>query len=108
MSALPKKPTRDPTSSSYSMGSAQKRHERVRKWTKNVNLFGNDFIIVPINQNFHWNLIIICFPGLIIDLGSARAQAQRRRNESNETTQVIQSWSKGTFTLKFKIEDVFY
>ena len=90
------------------MGSAQKRHEHVRKWTKNVNLFGNDFIIVPINQNFHWYLVIICFRGLILDLGSARAQAQRRRNESNETTQVIQSWSKGTFTLKFKIEDVFY
>ncbi|XP_056631057.1 uncharacterized protein LOC130441410 isoform X1 [Diorhabda sublineata] len=43
---------------------AQKRHARVKKWTKNVNIFEKDFIIVPINENAHWFLAIICFPGM--------------------------------------------
>ncbi|XP_049821770.1 uncharacterized protein LOC109596804 isoform X3 [Aethina tumida] len=43
---------------------AQKRHARVKNWTKNVNLFEKDFVIVPINENAHWFLAIICFPGM--------------------------------------------
>lgn len=49
----------DPT-----LSAAQKRHARVKTWTKNVNLFEKDFVIVPINENAHWFLAIICFPGL--------------------------------------------
>jgi sentrin-specific protease 7 len=44
---------------------AQKRYERVKKWTKNVNLFEKDFIIIPVNENLHWFLAIICYPGLM-------------------------------------------
>lgn len=29
---------------------AAKRHARVQKWTKNVNIFEKDFIIIPINE----------------------------------------------------------
>lgn len=43
---------------------AQKRHERVKNWTKGVNLFEKDFIIIPINEQSHWFLAIICFPSL--------------------------------------------
>lgn len=43
---------------------AQKRHARVSNWTKNVNIFEKDFIIVPINEQSHWFLAIICFPNL--------------------------------------------
>lgn len=43
---------------------AQKRHERVKNWTKHVNIFEKDYIIVPINQQSHWFLAIICFPSL--------------------------------------------
>lgn len=43
---------------------AQKRHARVQNWTKNVNLFDKDFIIIPINEQSHWFLAIICFPKL--------------------------------------------
>ncbi|KAL9928467.1 sentrin-specific protease 7-like isoform 1-T1 [Glossina fuscipes fuscipes] len=42
----------------------EKSYVRVRNWTKNVNLFEKDFIIVPINENSHWFLAIICFPSL--------------------------------------------
>ncbi|KAJ4701455.1 putative Cysteine proteinases superfamily protein [Melia azedarach] len=36
---------------------------RVRKWTRKVDLFGKDYIFIPVNFNLHWSLIIICHPG---------------------------------------------
>ncbi|VVC99429.1 unnamed protein product [Leptidea sinapis] len=47
-----------------SLTPAQKRHARVKTWTKNVNIFDKDFIVVPINENCHWFVAIICFPTL--------------------------------------------
>lgn len=43
---------------------SQKRHARVKNWTKSVNLFEKDYIIIPINEQSHWFLAIICFPAL--------------------------------------------
>jgi hypothetical protein len=34
---------------------ADRRHGRVRRWTKSVNIFEKDFIIVPINKKSHWS-----------------------------------------------------
>ncbi|KAL0797573.1 hypothetical protein Bca101_052747 [Brassica carinata] len=36
---------------------------RVRKWTRKVDMFGKDYIFVPVNFSLHWSLIIICHPG---------------------------------------------
>lgn len=30
---------------------AKSRHNRVKKWTKNVNIFEKDFIFIPINES---------------------------------------------------------
>ncbi|KAG0699699.1 Sentrin-specific protease 7 [Chionoecetes opilio] len=46
------------------LSAAEKRHARVRSWTKTVDIFSKDFIIIPINEHAHWFLAIICFPGL--------------------------------------------
>nr|CAD7392508.1 unnamed protein product [Timema cristinae] len=43
----------------------KRRHNRVFKWTKKVNIFEKDFIIIPVNQDQHWYLVTICFPGLL-------------------------------------------
>jgi hypothetical protein len=32
----------------------------VQKWTRNVDLFSHDYVIVPINESAHWYLAIIC------------------------------------------------
>ncbi|EFA03603.1 hypothetical protein TcasGA2_TC013691 [Tribolium castaneum] len=53
-----------PTEIDPNLSPAQKRHSRVKTWTKNVNIFEKDFIIVPINENCHWFLAIICFPNM--------------------------------------------
>uniref|UniRef100_A0A3B5KRN4 Ubiquitin-like protease family profile domain-containing protein n=1 Tax=Xiphophorus couchianus TaxID=32473 RepID=A0A3B5KRN4_9TELE len=41
----------------------KRKHNRVKTWTRHVNLFQKDFIFVPINEA-HWYLAVICFPGL--------------------------------------------
>lgn len=42
----------------------------VEKWTRSVDLFSYDYIVVPINQDAHWYVAIICnLPSL--ELGSA-------------------------------------
>lgn len=46
------------------MTASQKRHARVKNWTKSVNLFEKDFVIIPINEQSHWFLAIVCFPAL--------------------------------------------
>ncbi|KAG7465830.1 hypothetical protein MATL_G00157880 [Megalops atlanticus] len=42
----------------------KKKHNRVKTWTRHVDLFHKDFIFVPINESAHWYLAVICFPGL--------------------------------------------
>lgn len=54
-------PVGDPTIAS---AAALERHERVKNWTKQVDLFDKDFVFVPVNENNHWYLAVICFPGL--------------------------------------------
>ncbi|CAL8285175.1 unnamed protein product [Gadus morhua 'NCC'] len=40
------------------------RHQRVKTWTRHVDIFTKDFLFVPVNQEAHWYLLVICFPGL--------------------------------------------
>lgn len=41
----------------------------VEKWTRSVNLFNYDYVVVPINQSAHWYVAVICnLPSL--ELGS--------------------------------------
>uniref|UniRef100_A0A7N8XQF3 Si:dkey-100n23.3 n=1 Tax=Mastacembelus armatus TaxID=205130 RepID=A0A7N8XQF3_9TELE len=42
----------------------QRRHQRVRTWTRHVDIFDKDFLFVPVNQEAHWYLVVICFPGM--------------------------------------------
>ncbi|XP_041928777.1 sentrin-specific protease 6 isoform X2 [Alosa sapidissima] len=41
----------------------KRRHDRVKSWTRHVDLFEKDFLFVPINTSAHWFLAIVCFPG---------------------------------------------
>lgn len=56
--------TRRVTDKDQKLTAAQKRYQRVSKWNKDVDLFKKDFIIIPINEQSHWFLAIICFPRL--------------------------------------------
>ncbi|TYI94867.1 hypothetical protein E1A91_D02G235800v1 [Gossypium mustelinum] len=37
--------------------------ERVRKWTRKVDIFAKDYIFIPVNYSLHWSLIVICHTG---------------------------------------------
>lgn len=43
-------------------------YDAVSRWTKNINLFSRDFVVVPVNENLHWYLAIICnLPAFVAD-----------------------------------------
>lgn len=58
--------SRPPRGTQYArpLSAAEKQHARIEKWTKGINIFEKDFIVVPIVKNEHWFLAIICFPGM--------------------------------------------
>ncbi|KAL0336154.1 UNVERIFIED_CONTAM: Ubiquitin-like-specific protease 1D [Sesamum radiatum] len=35
---------------------------KFRRWWKGVNIFEKAYIFLPINENLHWSLVIICIP----------------------------------------------
>jgi hypothetical protein len=55
-----------PIEDNVNLSPAEKRYERVRRWTKKVNIFDKDFVIVPINEHSHWFVAVICYPGLVL------------------------------------------
>ncbi|KKK13695.1 hypothetical protein ARAM_000827, partial [Aspergillus rambellii] len=59
----------------------------VQKWTRSVDLFSYDYIVVPINENAHWYVAIICnlpyLPGILDD--NPAGAATRSTSEVKET-----------------------
>jgi Ulp1 family protease len=39
-------------------------YQKVCKWTKNVDVFAMDYLLIPIHDAAHWSLAIICHPGV--------------------------------------------
>ena len=62
-------PTKPSKYASYendpSLKPEEKRFRRVKGWTKNVNLFEKNIVVIPICENKHWYLIIAVKPGHI-------------------------------------------
>nr|XP_033339479.1 sentrin-specific protease 7-like [Megalopta genalis] len=71
--------------SNVPLSPAAKRHVRVQKWSKNVNIFEKDFVIIPINEHAHWFLAIICFPGLVGEVSTNRTHSSE--NNIRKTVQ---------------------
>uniref|UniRef100_A0A3B4A736 Ubiquitin-like protease family profile domain-containing protein n=1 Tax=Periophthalmus magnuspinnatus TaxID=409849 RepID=A0A3B4A736_9GOBI len=63
----------------------QKRYQRVRTWTRHMDIFSKDFIFVPVNQEAHWYLVVICFPGLEEPKTETLSPGQDATNESDLT-----------------------
>ena len=79
----------------------QRRHEKVKPWTKEVNIFEKDFVVVPINENDHWFLCIICYPGLAQPITMEGGEpckvprSQRERMERRKAIKEIRASMKG-------------
>ncbi|KAG8710565.1 hypothetical protein FRC08_016995 [Ceratobasidium sp. 394] len=63
-------------------------YESVKRWTTGVDLFKKKYIVVPINERFHWYLAIICFPSHVLRAPPVKApqRAKRARSCSSRTT----------------------
>ncbi|KAJ8350772.1 hypothetical protein SKAU_G00259020 [Synaphobranchus kaupii] len=76
---------KDNVSEETSVFSAQhRRHQRVRTWTRHVDIFSKDYLFVPVNQEAHWYLVVICFPGLL-DPQSERWSRQNFQDTATRT-----------------------
>ena len=47
-------------------------YQLVKSWTKNVDIFEKDFLIIPIHKAIHWSLVIIVRPGLLMNPQQAK------------------------------------
>ena len=60
-------------------GDEKKGYDMVRKWTKNVDIFEKEFLVIPINFSNHWSLAVVVRPGLCMysfqDPGEGENQA---------------------------------
>ncbi|MCJ1310533.1 hypothetical protein MMC25_004197 [Agyrium rufum] len=41
-------------------GKSRINYDAVRKWTRNINIFDFDYLVIPINEAAHWYVAIIC------------------------------------------------
>ncbi|KAL4566075.1 hypothetical protein LXL04_030185 [Taraxacum kok-saghyz] len=55
----------DPDKESLDTLEGKTAFQRVKKWTRKVNLFEKDFVFIPVNYNYHWSLIVTCHLGEI-------------------------------------------
>uniref|UniRef100_A0A7S3JWU2 Ubiquitin-like protease family profile domain-containing protein n=1 Tax=Aureoumbra lagunensis TaxID=44058 RepID=A0A7S3JWU2_9STRA len=46
----------------------QEAHKRVERWTRRLDIFKLKFIMVPVVQQLHWSLAVICHPDRIVDM----------------------------------------
>ncbi|XP_030796116.1 sentrin-specific protease 7 isoform X3 [Rhinopithecus roxellana] len=87
---------------------AQRRHKRVRTWTRHINIFNKDYIFVPVNESSHWYLAVICFPWLeeavyedFPQTVSQQSQAQQSQNDDKTIDNDLHT----TSTLSLSAED---
>jgi len=66
------------------VGAATLAHARVAAWTKGVDLFAKDFLIIPIHGDLHWSLLVIAHPaGVAHGGGPAALDAARAAIAAN-------------------------
>ena len=63
-------------------GKTETAYERVKSWTRKMNLFSKRMLIFPICEEDHWYLIIVCNPGLIESSGRLTLRSNTVENNS--------------------------
>lgn len=56
-------------------------HITGKKWTKDVDIFSKDFLLIPLVKDSHWFLIIICYIGNIISEESDTVHSYEKRRK---------------------------
>ena len=74
-------------------------HAQVKKWTRNVDIFQKDYVIIPINEHSHWYLAIVCFHGQqLIKANCLEKEEDEEEEEDEETSEnfVMQKTENGS------------
>ncbi|XP_008846709.1 sentrin-specific protease 7 [Nannospalax galili] len=87
---------------------AQRRHKRVRTWTRHINIFNKDYIFVPVNESSHWYLAVICFPWLeeaVYEDFPQTISQQFHDQQAQQNNKTIDNDLHSTSTLSLNTED---
>lgn len=57
----------------------------VSRWTAKVDIFAMNYVLVPINQNSHWYIIVICNPGSCL----REARSESSEAQAKDATSVL-------------------
>ncbi len=69
----------------YRDNDARSRFDSVRRWTKRIDIFSKDFLLVPIHHALHWKLAIVCYPGIAAALDRRKGVRPRRPRDKRRT-----------------------
>ncbi|KAK6514060.1 hypothetical protein TWF506_008487 [Arthrobotrys conoides] len=59
----------------------QFNYEKVKRWTKNANLFQKDLIFIPINEKYHWFVAVVCNLPATLEAAKAREKKAAMTDE---------------------------
>jgi hypothetical protein len=68
------------------MSNADSRYAGVKRWTKADTFQGIDYLAVPVNQDLHWYLVIICNLSAIVSSDPAPADYQESPTSSGDSS----------------------
>lgn len=75
-------------------------YEAVQNWTRSIDLFAFEYIVVPINESAHWYLAIICnLPAILPDFAADKSSAEIKDICSVDPEQHIEDKSVGAAVL---------
>ncbi|EHY55172.1 hypothetical protein HRR83_005574 [Exophiala dermatitidis] len=66
-------------------------YDAVSRWTKNINIFKRKFVVVPVNENFHWYLAIICNLPYFLPKAESDGENEARHGHQIEVVEDSQS-----------------
>jgi hypothetical protein len=78
-------------------GSKGINYAAVEKWTRTIDIFSRDFVVVPVNENFHWYVAIICnLPHLRRKLADDDEDDEMESIATSETVRATKSETEDT------------
>ena len=67
--------------------------KNLKQWTKDIDIFSKDYIIIPIVKDFHWYLVILCHIGNLSMTSQSNGHSSDRNAHEKPTIIVLYSLS---------------
>ena len=81
-------------------------YDSVKKWTRNVDIFAYDYVVVPVNESTHWYIVIICnLPALIQNAGCGDSLEPPTSSPVQETG-ILEGLQQGDTRIEIPPDDI--